>query len=466
MRSPKPVRPRCHTLRAALIALVLTFGANLAAPPPAAAQTTFTNSDTVSVARAIGPAATYPSQLTMSGISGTFVTMETTLIGLTHESIGDLDVLLVGPTGVAVMLMSDLDGSVQVINLTIRDDGPAMPFFGLTGGTYRPTNFDPFGSGPDLFPSPAPPGPYGSTLSAFNGTNPNGTWSLYVVDDGSPNVGSLGGWSLDITTRLTYTNNVGAVINTLGPATPYPSTLTVSGLQGIVTDLVVQLDNLSHTFPDDIDVLLVGPTGHNVVLMSDVGGNTDILNFDLIFSQVFEFPFLPDQDPILPGIYQPSNVGYESFAAPAPVPYSTAGLDQYYSRDPNGVWSLYVQDDVGGDAGSLGGWSLTFTVRWPSFAGAVGQIPGDVPIPASPYPSTIAVAGLTGPITHVRVTLGGLSHLNLLDLDILLVGPTGANAIIWSDAGGNELGAGLTITLDDLAMLGLPMNFPPTSGNS
>src|SRR6185295_17857929 len=33
------------------------------------------------------------------------------------------------------------------------------------------------------------------------------------------------------------------------------------------------------------------------------------------------------------------------------------------ASNPNGVWSLYIFDDAGGDAGSMaGGWSLTFTV--------------------------------------------------------------------------------------------------------
>ena len=38
------------------------------------------------------------------------------------------------------------------------------------------------------------------TLAAFNGVNPNGTWSLYVVDDLGADVGTItGGWSLTIT---------------------------------------------------------------------------------------------------------------------------------------------------------------------------------------------------------------------------------------------------------------------------
>jgi len=64
---------------------------------------------------------------------------------------------------------------------------------GFASGTYRPTNN---GAG-DTFPLPAPAGPYGTSLSAFTGTNPAGTWRLFVVDDLGSNSGVLaGGWTL------------------------------------------------------------------------------------------------------------------------------------------------------------------------------------------------------------------------------------------------------------------------------
>ena len=78
---------------------------------------------------------------------------------------------------------------------------------------------------------------------------------------------------------------------------------------------------------------------------------------------------------------------------------------------------------------------------------------------ATPYPSCISVSGLAGSTTDVNVTLNGLSHNFPADLDMLLEGPGGQNAIIMSDAGdtGFRYGAvGLTITLDDEAAGPLP----------
>src|SRR5256885_11886618 len=48
-------------------------------------------------------------------------------------------------------------------------------------------------------------GPYGATLSVFNGTDPNGDWLLYIMDDQGSDAGAVhGGW------RLTFMTGPGA----------------------------------------------------------------------------------------------------------------------------------------------------------------------------------------------------------------------------------------------------------------
>ena len=69
----------------------------------------------------------------------------------------------------------------------------------ISGGTFKPSRVLDDGIA-DPFPAPAPAGPWGAALSGLDGTSPNGTWSLYVVDDADGGVGSLsGGWSLCLT---------------------------------------------------------------------------------------------------------------------------------------------------------------------------------------------------------------------------------------------------------------------------
>ena len=74
---------------------------------------------------------------------------------------------------------------------------------------------------------------------------------------------------------------------------------------------------------------------------------------------------------------------------------------------------------------------------------------------AAPYPSTITVAGEAGPITKVTVTLHGLTHTYLADVDVLLVAPSGQSLLLLSDAGLSlpdvPAVADLTLTFDDAA---------------
>ena len=66
-----------------------------------------------------------------------------------------------------------------------------------------------------------------------------------------------------------------------GPANPYPSTCSISGLSGAITDVNLVLNDLIHTWPDDVDILLVGPQGQNAVVMSDAGDWPDAIFVDL-----------------------------------------------------------------------------------------------------------------------------------------------------------------------------------------
>ncbi len=76
----------------------------------------------------------------------------------------------------------------------------------LTSGAFKPTvyTFVTSGSFPEaIAPNPSPPAaPYVNALSLFNGKDPNGSWKLYVVDDGTNGrAGNItGGWSLTICT--------------------------------------------------------------------------------------------------------------------------------------------------------------------------------------------------------------------------------------------------------------------------
>ncbi len=152
------------------------------------------------------------------------------------------------------------------------------------------------------------------------------------------------------------------VIADAGPAFTYPSVLHVSGLGSSMGGLVVTLHELSHTFPADLDILLVSPQGQGVVLMSDVGGGLDVNAVTLSFDDAAA-EFLPASGQIIAGSFKPTNIGAgDPFKAPAPAGVFGSALAVFNGSNPNGDWLLYIMDDQGSDSGMLaGGWQLNFT---------------------------------------------------------------------------------------------------------
>jgi subtilisin-like proprotein convertase family protein len=184
-----------------------------------------------------------------------------------------------------------------------------------------------------------------------------------------------------------FTNPSPITINPTGTANPYPSTIAVSGLTGAITSLTVTLTNVNHPFPDDIDVLLVGPEGRSIILMSDAGGTLDLFNTNITFDDAAAAP-LPDITIITSGAYRPTNHGAgDTFQGQMPTnadsePAGIATLTTAFGGiNPNGNWSLYVIDDNGiaGGGNIMGGWSMDITAggAFDSQSSAPGDFDGD-----------------------------------------------------------------------------------------
>jgi len=70
----------------------------------------------------------------------------------------------------------------------------------MVAGQYRLSNYE---GASDDFTELAPAGPYVTTLGELAGVDPNGTWSLYVMDDFFLDGGEIrGGWSLTLETTV------------------------------------------------------------------------------------------------------------------------------------------------------------------------------------------------------------------------------------------------------------------------
>src|SRR5205085_11279162 len=101
--------------------------------------------------------------------------------------------------------------------------------------------------------------------------------------------------------------NAGPItIPSIGQASPYPATLTVSGVSGPVNKITVTLNSVQHTYPADLDILLVAPNGTAVMLMSDAGTNRVLSGVNITFDDAAPFA-IPQLSLITNGSYRCSN---------------------------------------------------------------------------------------------------------------------------------------------------------------
>jgi subtilisin-like proprotein convertase family protein len=185
-----------------VLAALLVLPAAADTPPGAAKKKfrtktvteTFSNGAAIAVpgAGTEGNANPFPSTIEVGGFKqGQILDVNVTLNNLSHSEIGDVGVMVVAPNGKGAILMNDAgSGNTSNVNLTFDDEAPAkIPDDGaVASGSFLASVYETSNS----------TAPY-LALSAFDASNPNGTWQLFVFDDSSGDTGTIaGGWTLTI----------------------------------------------------------------------------------------------------------------------------------------------------------------------------------------------------------------------------------------------------------------------------
>jgi hypothetical protein len=383
--------------------------------PVTGSSPTFTNGCGISIPDAGGTPIPYPSNIVVSGLSGSISNVTLTLTNVNFPSTNDHNFLLVGPNGDKYIFWSDAGGSVASTGQTITlSDAAAtqLPSSGsIATGTYRPADYN---VDIDNFPAPAPAGPYasappagsGTFASVFGGDAPNGTWSLYASDDtGTANTSSIGSWS------LTFTTTGDAATTTVITGNPNPSTTAQAvTFTATVTSGVTPVTVGTVTFRRGATILCAG------VALNGSGQAT------------------------------------------CNQPAFTQG-DYVITADYSGAAGQF----------NISSGNVTQQVNSPTIqTGNNFANNGGITIPnssvANPYPSRIIVGGLGGTISKVTLSMNGINAPNPDHTDFLLVGPGGQKFLFMGDAGGTTAISGVNITLDDAAAAALPDNTVISSG--
>jgi uncharacterized repeat protein (TIGR01451 family) len=194
-----------------------------------------------------------------------------------------------------------------------------------------------------------------------NGATGGTVTAILQLQDGAISLGTITN-TFSFSSVATFSSTTAITIPASGGANIYPATINVNGSSGLISKVTVNLTGLSHSFPDDLDILLVSPSGQKVMLMSDAGGGHAVSGVNLVFADSASSS-LPDSSQIISGSFRPANYGSSDvLASPAPNGPFDSQLAGFNGQSANGTWSLYIFDDTTGDAGSLsGGWSMTIT---------------------------------------------------------------------------------------------------------
>jgi subtilisin-like proprotein convertase family protein/endonuclease/exonuclease/phosphatase family metal-dependent hydrolase len=281
-----------------------------------------------------------------SGTAGTLNDATLTLYGtaatlepdqppvLTVEAVGE--VVLGDPVSLAVSASDVVDG--DVITLT-ASNLPAGASFSVTNGA---------GSSAGTFTWPEA-GPVGEYAVVFQASDKDGavqvSRTIRVIAE---------------PVLVGYTNSAAITIRDNATASPYPAVITVSE-DRVIKRVVPTLRGLSHTWPADLNVVLVGPDGTTAGLLGGSGSGNNVSGIDLTFD---DQALSTVGGTLTTGTWRPSGSISDSLPVPAPGGAYPMTLTNFAGRVAAGDWSLYMEDTVGGDSGSMAnGWSLVLELE-------------------------------------------------------------------------------------------------------
>ena len=191
---------------------------------------------------------------------------------------------------------------------------------------------------------------------------------------GTPSTKEFRLGSLTETAPATFASNAaidlpgGQPATSNGPASPYPSTIAVSGLTGNKS-VKVEITGITHSFPGDLDFLLVGPGGQKFLMLSDSGGGGVVSNLTFTLSDAAAASASTTQWST--GNFKPTDTASSSadvftepggtFVSAAPTGSGTfASVFGTAASGMNGTWNLYIIDDTSRDVGTMAGWKMIF----------------------------------------------------------------------------------------------------------
>lgn len=262
------------------------------------------------------------------------------------------------------------------------------------------------------------------------------------------------------TTAIGFTNTTPVAIPDASGATQgsITSTIAVTGAGTRLEDVDV-LTNITHTAPTDLDVTITSPAGTTVTLTTDNGGTSDN-----VFAGT-RWDDIADPGSQVPYAFNPIIVSDHTYANLTPVPDLTPeeALAAFRGENPNGTWTLKVNDDQSMDTGTLNSWGLDLRSESPSKTkSGMFQQTTPLAIPdnnTTGVTSTIVVSGAGTYLSDLDV-IANITHTFNTDIDMTITSPVGRVVTLGTDNGGGLDNVFAGTHWDDDADPGSPIPYP------
>jgi len=288
----------------------------------------FCNQGAITVPSTAGAATPYPSNIFVTGFSGNAGSVTVQLNNISSSGIPQTDLLLVGPTGAAIVPFASVgDGStISGVNVTLDDTASSLIPGGspLVSGSYKPTSIT--GNNILVFPAPAPAitaANYAATdgtatlTSEFAGTAPNGTWALYAMDNSGMGPATIGGgWCVNIspaTVQTTITTSPAGLLVSADGGTPTAAPLVENWAPGSSHTIATSspqsgAPGMQYVFSSWSDS---GAISHSITVPSTATTYTASFNT--------QYQLTTQASPAADGTVSPASGGYFASGATIPV---------------------------------------------------------------------------------------------------------------------------------------------------
>lgn len=293
--------------------------------------------------------------------SGATVDKVTLTLNIRHTWVADVYLKLNSPSATSVNVtnptwLSTLSSNFGTSNGTVA---ATYTFDDAASNTLAPN----LGSSYDF-----PAGSYKpySVLSAFNGSNASGTWTLDVEDLFLSDEGAIESATLNVsyTSGSSTTSNIAGTLPptstfpvAIGPDAGSPKTITFDAFAlpaGAVITKVTTTVAMAHTWGGDVSLNLTGPNATTIELVNDNGIGSDnygTSNGTVPATYTFDdaaaaaLAGLPGTNQTIPaGSYKPNDA-----------------LNVFNGISPQGLWTLVVDDASDLDGGTMTSASLSIS---------------------------------------------------------------------------------------------------------